>query len=122
MEILFFTSLLFNRLSKVSEKCLLGIFSNFVKYSTNIFRAFFNVPGIILGPWIPMKILPLSLPPRGKRLSRKGGGRGLDVTDVAAGWSDGCQGTGGKAVVSGQTVELGHQGCSAKPEPLQWDS
>lgn len=82
MEILFFTSLLFNRLSKVSEKCLLGIFSNFVKYSTNIFRAFFNVPGIILGPWIPMKILPLSLPPRGKQLSRKGGGRGLDITDV----------------------------------------
>ena len=30
-----------------------------------------------------MKILPLSLPPRGKQLSRKGGGRGLDITDVS---------------------------------------
>lgn len=65
MEILSFTSLLFKRLSKVSEKCLLGIFSNFLKYSTNIFRAFFNVPGIILGTWVQMKILPQSLPARG---------------------------------------------------------
>lgn len=53
------------RLSKVSEKCLLGIFSKFLKYSIYIYKAFFNVPGIILGPWIPMKILPLSLPARG---------------------------------------------------------
>ena len=62
MEILFFTFLLFNRLSTISEKCLPGIFFNFLKYNTDIIRTFFNVPGITLGTWIRMKILPLSLP------------------------------------------------------------
>lgn len=65
MEIPFFTVLLFSRLSKVSEKCLLGVFSNFLRYRTKIFRAFVNVPDIVLGTWIQMKILPLSLPSKG---------------------------------------------------------
>lgn len=73
MEILFFNFLLFNRLSTIPEKCLPGIVFNFLKYNTDIFRTFFNVPDIILGTWIQMKILPLSLslPLRGNNLIRR---------------------------------------------------
>lgn len=56
---------LFNRLSTISEKCLPGIFFNVLKYNTDIFRTFFNMPDSMLATWIQMKILPLSLPLRG---------------------------------------------------------